>query len=497
MKGIYTPIDKIRRQVFAEVARIAFLGDAPFSQLDDAPFRILPGETPRFRDSIFKERAIVGERVRLAMGLPLRRVDEHSRISLGVEKVAVPCRVFESPLVNVITFACEACPTDSYYVTDNCRKCLAHPCVYICPVNAVSLLRDRAHIDPEKCVRCGKCKEICPYSAIVRYQRPCAISCGVDAIESDHLKRAKINEEKCVACGICIVNCPFGAIADKSEIFQVILAMKAGYKMYAEIAPSFVGQFGPLATPGKIKKGLKELGFIDVVEVSLGADIASIHEAEVLVESVPQKQPYLGTSCCPSWAMTVEKFFPEQYQNISPSHTPMVAAARSIKEKDPGAKVVFIGPCISKKIEAMQDEVKDYVDFVITFEELIGMLVAKDIDLSELEEGETFEDASAPGRKYANSGGVADAIINNIKALYPDRDIPVANADSLTDCRKMMDQASAGKRDGYLLEGMACPGGCIGGPGSLLPTVKAERKVREFSGQSPYKTALDNPRAKV
>jgi [FeFe] hydrogenase (group B1/B3) len=493
MKGIYTPITKIRRQVFAEVARIAFEEDEDYSKLDEAPFKILPGEIARFRDSIFKERSIVGERIRLAMGLSLRRVDEHSRVSLDAEKVNVPHRIHTHPLVNVITFACEACPTKSFYVTDNCRKCLAHPCVTVCPVNAVSLQKDRAYIDKEKCVKCGKCKEVCPYSAIVSFERPCAVACGVDAIESDHLGRAKINEEKCVACGMCIVNCPFGAIADKSEIFQLIKALKGGKKIYAEIAPSFVGQFGPLATPGKIISGLKRLGFEDVVEVALGADVASIHEAEVFVETVPEKQPFLGTSCCPSWTMTVEKFFPELRENISSSHTPMVETAKTIKEKDPEAKIVFIGPCISKKLEALETEVTDYIDFVITFEELIGMFVAKDIDLADIEEDIKIQDASVFGRGYANSGGVADAIINNIQRLYPDRKIDYAQADSLTDCRKMLAMAKAGKRDGYLIEGMACPGGCIGGPGTVLPTVKGERRVREFAKTSPYPTALDNP----
>lgn len=493
MKGIYTPITKIRRQVFAEVARIAFEED--FRKLDEAPFKILPGEIARFRDSIFKEREIVGERLRLAMGLSLRPVDEHSRISKDVESIDVPHRVQTPPLVNVITFACEACPTKSFYVTDNCRKCLAHPCVPVCPVNAVSIQKNRAHIDDEKCIRCGKCREVCPYSAIVSYDRPCAVACGVDAIESDHLGRAKINEEKCVACGMCIVNCPFGAIADKSEIYQLIKALKGKEKIYAEIAPSFVGQFGPLATPGKIIAGLKELGFEDVIEVSLGADIASIHEAEIFMESVPEKQPYLGTSCCPSWAMTAKKFFPEQSKNISESHTPMVATAKVLKEKEPKAKVVFIGPCSSKKLEALEPEVKDYIDFVITFEELIGMFVAKDIDLAGFEAEETIEDASEFGRGYANSGGVADAIIENIKKLYPEEEVQVAKADSLTDCRKMLTMAKVGKRDGYLIEGMACPGGCVGGPGSLLPTVKGEKRVREFSKTSPYPTALDNPKA--
>ncbi len=494
MRGIYTSITQIRRQVFTEVARFAF-GNLEYQKIEEIPYKILPGEVPQYRESIFKERAIVGERLRLAMSLPLRKVDEHSALAVGVTDVAVPHRVLKAPLVNVIPFACESCPTTAFWVTDNCRKCLAHPCVHVCPVKAITIGNDRAQIDGEKCIRCGKCREVCPYSAIVKYDRPCAAACGVDAIESDYLGRAKINQDKCVACGMCIVSCPFGAISDKSEIFQLILALKKNQKIYVAIAPSFVGQFGPLATPEIIFQGIRSLGFTDVVEVGLGADVASIHEAKVFHENVSTRQPYLGTSCCPSWAMMVEKRFPELFPYISSSHTPMVATAKYIKEQDPEAKVVFVGPCISKKIEALEAEVKDYIDFVITFEELMGILVAAGVNLAELEQKETIEDASSCGRSYAYSSGVTNAILQNIHHFYPEQEIQVDKADSLKNCIKMMNLAKAGQRNGYLLEGMACPGGCVGGPGTLLPTIKAESKVKAFSDQSPYKTALDNPKA--
>jgi [FeFe] hydrogenase (group B1/B3) len=495
MRGIYTDITRIRRQVFAEIARMAY-EDNLQNGLEEAPFKILPGEVAKYRDSIFKERAIVGERLRLALGLPIRKVDKQSRISEGLEDVDVTHRILEQPLVNVIPFACEACPTDAFSVTDNCRKCLAHPCTHVCPVNAVSIGKERAHIDQTKCIKCGKCKEACPYSAIVRYHRPCAAACGVDAIESDYLGRAQINKDKCVACGLCIVSCPFGAICDKSEIFQLVKALKCGDRLVAELAPSFVGQFGPLATPGKIVKALKMLGFAAVTEVSLGADIASIHEAQVFLENVPENQPYLGTSCCPSWAMMAERLFPDEYTNISSSHTPMVATAKKVKEQDPKTRVVFIGPCVAKKIEALDPEVKPYIDFVITFEELIAIFFAKEIDLTALEDDPELNDSSINGRSYANCGGVAAAIAQNIGKINPEQAVPIDRADSLSDCRKMLLLAKAGKREGFLLEGMACPGGCVGGPGTLLTTKQAALRVQEFAKTSPYPTALDNPKAR-
>ncbi len=491
MRGIYTPVTKIRRKVFTEVARFAYEGK-DFSEIDKIPYKIIPGEIARYRDSVFKERAIVGERIRLAMGLNLRPIDQPAPLSEGIEASAIDETYYEPPLVNVITFACEACPETAYFVTNNCRGCLAHPCTAVCPVQAVSMVDGRSVIDKEKCIRCGRCKEACPYDAIIRYERPCAQACGVDAIESDELGRAKINHDKCVSCGMCLVNCPFAAIADKSQIFQLINAMKSGVKIIAEIAPAFVGQLGPMATPEKIKSVLKELGFDDVYEVAVGADIGAAEEAEHFLNSVPDELPFLATSCCPSWASMAKNFFPEIAHCVSTGLTPMVATARMIKKDYPDSKVVFIGPCSAKKLEAMRRSVRSDVDFVITFEELMGMMVAKGINIDEQTIDDPFTDATAAGRGYPVAGGVAEAIVNAIHVKKPDMNVPVDRADSLSDCRKMLLLAKAGKRNGYLLEGMACPGGCVGGAGTIIPTNKASAAIKKYKDQSEKKNATES-----
>jgi Fe-S-cluster-containing hydrogenase component 2 len=229
MRGIYTPITKIRRQVFTEIATFAFERDLEsndFSSLYETPYRIIPGQVPLYRDSIHKERAIVKERLRLALGLPQRPADAYYPFTEDMAGTTNIDRHFDEPLVNIIPFACEACPTDKFLVTDNCRKCLAHPCTSVCPVRAITIGRHAAIIDHTKCIHCGRCVQACPYQAIVHTGRPCAEACGVDAIESDELGRATINPEKCVNCGLCIVNCPFGAITDKTEIFQLITAIR-------------------------------------------------------------------------------------------------------------------------------------------------------------------------------------------------------------------------------------------------------------------------------
>lgn len=500
MRGIFTPITKIRRQVFTEIARFAYerdLGSSDYQYFYESAYRIIPGEIPQYRDSVFKERAIIRERIRLALGLPLRPTGEYQSFTDGMAECATQEKCLKEPLVTIIPFACVACPTDRFQVSDNCRKCLAHPCTSVCPVKAVSIGLQTAVIDQAKCIKCGRCVQACPYHAILRFGRPCAEACGVDAIASDELGRARILQDKCVACGLCIVSCPFAAIADKSEIFQLITAIRSGRRVYAEIAPSFVGQFGPLATPGKIVAGLKALGLVDVIEVGWGADIGSMHEADEFLARVPERQPFLGTSCCPSWESLARKTQPELGDCIASSHTPMVAAAQRIKDRDPEARVVFIGPCVAKKREALEDDVRPFVDYVITFEELMGMFSARAIELIDLEEDRLNTLASRDGRQYAVAGGVAQAIVHCIQKREPDRTVPILQADSLRDCTNMLKLAKAGKTPGHLLEGMACPGGCVGGPGTLTQIQRAGSAVKTFAGGSPYPTADDNPAAKA
>lgn len=491
MKESYVDLINIRRQVFAKVAKMAYDGE-DLSELEKASLEILPGEVATYRDSIFRERAIVDERLRLTMGLNARKPTEYHRVTDGIAEVDIDETQFIEPLVNVITFACEACPTKSLIVTDNCRKCLAHPCTNVCPTNAVSIGKNRAIIDQDKCIKCGRCKETCPYSAIVKYERPCAAACGVNAIDSDYLGRAQINMDRCVSCGNCIVQCPYGAISDKSQIYQLIKALKNNNHMYAIIAPSFLGQFGPLASPAQIFEAIKQLGFEDVVEVSLGADITTLHEAKEFLERVPNEIPYMGTSCCNSWTIMVKKLFPDQYEYISDSSSPMVETAKYIKKKDPDAKITFIGPCISKKLEALRDDVKDYVHFVITFEELMGMFVAKGIELSEIEVSKEIQDASSLGRGYAIAGGVAEAVKKTALVLDPSREINIEGVSTLHECVKLMRVAKAGKKNGCLLEGMACSGGCIAGPGTLASFNRVRKAVTDFKNQAEFKSPLDN-----
>ena len=503
MRGVYTNLTQIRRRVFTEVARIAYSGAKEFAseerpeaidQLRQLPYDLIPGDVATYRESVFLERAIVQERIRLAMGLPLQNLDKPETVTAGIRRAAVTDTYYEPPLVNIIKFACNACEDNVYRVMPNaCQGCLAHPCRETCPKGAISFKDKKAFIDHEKCVACGRCASVCPYQAIHHHVRPCADACGMGAIGSDEHGRAQIDYEKCVSCGQCLVNCPFGAIADKSQIFQVILAIQNGEEVIAEVAPAFVGQFGGKGNVDKLREAFKSMGFAGMEEVALGADLCTVEEAEDFLEEVPEKIPFMGTSCCPAWSVMAKKEFPEQAGCISMALTPMTLTARLIRREHPAAKIVFVGPCSAKKLEAMRKSVKSEVDFVLTFEEMAGMMEARDIDYEKLAgEGGDFEGASADGRGFAVAGGVANAVVNAIKQRYPEREVKVANAEGLTECRKLMKDAAKGKYDGYLLEGMACPGGCVAGPGTLQSVAKTAGAVKMYAKKSPRSHATEN-----
>lgn len=490
MRGLYSSKTKIRQQIFTEIARMAYEGD-DCKRLDELPYKIIPGEIASYRESIFLERAVVGERLRVAMGLSLRKISEHAPISRGVEASVVEEKYYEPPLINVIKFACHACPEKRVMVTEGCQGCLEHPCKEVCPKGAISMVNGKSCIDPEKCIKCGKCADACPYNAIIKQERPCAKACGVDAIGSDEYGRADIDYDKCVSCGMCLVSCPFAAIVDKGQIYQTILAIKSGVPVYAIVAPAIAGQYGPDMKPEKVRPAFQALGFKDVVEVAVGADLCTIQEAKDFLEEVPEKIPFMGTSCCPSWSAMAKKLFPEYANCISMALTPMVLTARLLKQKEPDCKIVFVGPCAAKKLEASRRTVRSYVDFVLTFEEVNGMFEAKSVNFKELPDGEPLHAASADGRGFAASGGVAAAVVKAIKRLEPNREVKVASAEGLANCRKMMQMAKAGKYNGYLLEGMACPGGCIAGAGTIQPIKKSVASLEQMKKQANFEECLD------
>jgi [FeFe] hydrogenase (group B1/B3) len=503
MRGLHTDINGIIRESRIEVAKI-ILNKEESRCVELIPYKLAKKETPTFRDSVFAERAILRERIRLTYGLDCQEFGSDHPVGFDVHEALTDEKILQKPIVNIIKIACERCPTHSYMVSNMCRSCLSHPCSMVCPKDCITITPQGALIDQERCIKCGRCAQVCPYNAIIYRERPCEVACGVKAISSDGNGFANIDYDKCVSCGLCIVSCPFGAIAQKSEIVQVLYALEkskeGGLPVYAIIAPSFVGQFGDTVTPGKISKALNMLGFADMVEVAYGADIEVLHASKELMELVeckdsPEcKDRFVGTSCCPAWVQAARKNFPELKDNISESYTPMVETAKKIKESTPDSRIVFIGPCVSKKVECFDPEVEQFVDYTMTFEELYSVFLAAEIDFDTIEDTTAIQDASMTGRLFPVAGGVGKAVTDQTKALLGrDEDIPMASADTLESCIKMLKDIKRGAMDPkpLMVEGMACPFGCIGGPGTVTTLAKAKRNVNNFAKEAEHKLPSD------
>ena len=482
----------IRNDILARVAA-SFFADR-FAHIDDVPAQVLPDGSQCYHCNIENDRDIVRQICMAVLGFSPADEEGSKRPLHDYAAQALKREKLEPSKISVINSACMACRKERYIVSDLCRACIARPCQVNCPKNAISFVNGKAFIDQDLCIKCGRCVTTCPYNAIVKVERPCAKACGVGAIRSDEHGRADIDYNKCVSCGMCLVNCPFGAIVDKGQIFQLIQSIKRGDEVIAIVAPAFVNQF-PNMTPAKLREAMKRLGFANTAEVAIGADLCTIDEAHDFLEEVPSKHPFMGTSCCPAWSVMAKKNFPKFADCISMAMTPMVLTARLLKQDHPAARICFVGPCAAKKLEASRHSVRSEVDFVLTFEELMGMFEAKQINFDDLPDdpNDNFNNASADGRGFAVSGGVAQAVVNVIKKEDPTREVKVVSAQGLAECKKMMQLAAAGKYNGYLLEGMACPGGCIAGAGTLADPARSAMMLNKYKAQATMKTAADTP----
>ncbi len=467
MRKFDTKVQYLKYKVLREVARLSW-NDTLYDNILDIPKNLVPGNEPTMRCCVYKERAILAERVKIAMG---GDKNNHN-------------------VIEVIDIACDECPVGGYEVTNACRGCLAHRCEDVCKKGAITFDNNHvAHIDKSKCVECGACAKVCPYTAIVSRKRPCQSACKIKAISMNEQKAATINNDKCTACGACVYQCPFGAIMDKSYMVNVIDIIKKSeenkkYKVYAVVAPSISSQF-TYAKLGQVISGLKELGFFTVVEAALGADMVAMAESKELAE-----KGFLTSSCCPAFVSYVKSAFPQLAEHISHNLSPMAALAKYIKETDEGAKVVFIGPCTAKKAEAQLESVKPYVDSVLTFEELQALFDSKDIDITTLEE-DVLDNASYFGRIFARSGGLSDAVAQAMKEQNIEFDLKPAVCDGIEACKLALLKKSKNVLDANFIEGMACVGGCIGGAGCLTHGEKNKSEVDKYGREAMEKTISD------
>ena len=408
MRVFETSVQELKDEVLTAVARLAW-EDRLQTGILDIPEQIIPGPEAKMRCCIYKERAIIGQRIKLAMG----------------GDRANPA------LVEVLPIACDECPVTEITVGPACRGCIATRCVHACPKGAITVVNHRAHIDHSKCITCGK----------------------------------------------CLAACPFGAIMDKSYLVDAIQMLKGaerwGYRVYAAVAPSIAGQFTP-ATLGQVVAGLKEAGFQGVAEVALGADMVARAESEELVE-----KGKLTSSCCPAFVDYVEKYHPQEAALVSHTPSPMVMTARWLKEKDPGCKVIFIGPCVAKKKEFQLGKTMGAVDCVLTFEELYPLFQGRDIDITALEEA-PLDQASGFGRAFAHSGGVAAAVAQALKERGVTEEqfkLCAAPCSGIDACKAAVMKLGRGIGDTNFVEGMACEGGCVQGAGVLIRSPKNQADV--------------------
>ena len=462
-----TKVQHLKYKVLREVAHQAW-NDTLLQNIMEIPKMIVPGKTSTMRCCVYKERAILGERVKIAMGGDT-----------------------ENPnVIEVIDIACDECPAAGYEVTGSCRGCLAHRCEDVCKKGAISFDHNHvAHIDKSKCIECGQCAKVCPYSAIINRKRPCQVACKVKAISINADNAAAIDNSKCIQCGACVYQCPFGAISDKSYILNVIDHIKKSenntkYKVYAIVAPSISSQF-TYAKLGQVVSGLKEIGFYTVIEAALGADMVAQTESQELAE-----KGFLTSSCCPAFVQYIKSAFPDLLYHVSHNLSPMAMLSKYIKSTDPTAKVVFIGPCTAKKAEAQLESVKPHVDAVLTFEELQALYDSKDIDITTLGE-DVLDNASYFGRIFARSGGLSDAVAQAMKEQNIEFDLKASVCDGIEECRVALLKKSKNVLDANFIEGMACVGGCIGGAGCLTHGEKNKAEVDKYGREALEKTISD------
>ncbi len=460
---------KIKHEVLYEVAKAAWAGNLE-EKRDHIPNKLIPGPTPQFRCCIYKEREIIRQRIRLAEG-------------------KAPGPVDDGNILQVISSACEDCPISRYVVTDNCQNCIGKACINACNFQAISIGSHRSHIDPSKCKECGKCAKACPYHAIADLKRPCKYSCPVNAITNDENGISVIDEKKCIRCGACIHKCPFGAIGSKTFIVDVIEAIKSNKPVYAILAPATEGQFGTDITMQSWRNAMRLLGFRDLVEAGLGGDMTTQAEGDEWYEAYKEGKKKT-TSCCPGFVNMIRKHYPALEELISTAVSPMCAVSRLIKAKEPDAVTVFIGPCIAKKSEASEHKIEGNVDFVLTYSEIRAIMKAKGVELQPSDND--YQESSTFGKRFGNSGGVTAAVLEYMKEKDYECDPKVCKANGAADCKKALLLLKAGKLPEDFIEGMACVGGCVGGPSAYRDQMLSKKDRDSLIGDADARTIVGN-----
>lgn len=321
----------------------------------------------------------------------------------------------------------------------------------------------------------------------------CQVACPFNAILDDPIDGSTyIEHDLCTDCGVCVGVCDSGNFLDRKEFLPVLDLIRNNKKVIAAVAPAIAGQWGPNVTLDQYRAAFIKMGFTDMIEVAITADMLTIKEAVEFNHHVNKQGDIMITSCCcPMWVGMLKKVYHELVKDVSPSVSPMIAAGRLIKKLTPDAKVVFIGPCIAKKAEAKDKDLVGPIDYVLTFEEVKSIFEVLEINPGDLDGIPSIEYASRGGRLYGRTGGVSIAVSEAIEELFPEKYkmLKTAQVHGIKECKEILEKAKNGKLDANFLEGMGCIGGCVGGPKALVPKELGRVSVDEVAYDSSIKVA--------
>ncbi|MDR1268158.1 MAG: monomeric [FeFe] hydrogenase [Planctomycetaceae bacterium] len=458
--------ERTRRQLMIRFIQ-DFLESRLAETIDRIPIEMRPRNYQSDRCCVYKDRAMLRYRLMALMGFGMEEEEDESRLLKSYLADAIEGKNNTKPILTVCTVGCAGCVDSHVRVTDACVGCFARPCVSICPKKAVAVINQRSAIDRAKCIDCGRCIAVCPYKAIIRNPLPCEDACPVGAIGKGDDGRVCINFERCIYCGKCFRACPFSTIMIRSELIGILQAFKEGKRVVAMIAPSITEQF-----PGTIEQlfaALKLAGFSEIIEVALGAELTTRHEAEEFFERMERGDKLMTSSCCPAWTETVKKHVSEMMPMVSVTPSPMAFTGQIAAERYGDAVKVFIGPCLAKRRESQSDP---NIDYVMTFEVLGALLAAQQIDIKSVTAEPLEHPAASYARNFAKSCGVTEAILHEIGGetfknrqhiKIEEKFINGLDRKSLN----LIKMYAKGGQEGNFLEVMACNGGCVGGPCSL------------------------------
>lgn len=468
----------LKREILAKIIE-AFLKGNFEENVRLIPYEMRPKgcEVP-YRCCVYKERAIIKDRVIAGLGISIENDDEKTLLSTYA-KQALEREKPDENCLTVLEAACKGCIPSRVFVTNLCQGCVARQCVNSCKFGAISIVNGKSIIDGSKCKGCMQCIKACPYNAIVKLRVPCEDSCPVNAIAKDENGHAKIDFDKCITCGKCVTACPFAAVHEKSQVIDVLKNIQAGKKVIALIAPAIVGQFS--CAPQQLHTAIKKSGFYEVYEVAQGADITTRHEAEDFKRRMACGEKFMTTSCCAGYIQLVQKHLAQMKPFITDSQTPLYYTSEIVKKEHPDCVCVFFSPCSAKRKEAKSNP---FIDYVINFEELGAWFTATKTDISKCEGSEFKNKASRESREYAISGGVAKAVATLVddETGFKHHCINGLNKQSIEELKKFAKNNEC--EFGNLVEVMSCEGGCIAGNGTIKPPKTAVKQIAAYGEAS-------------